>query len=444
VLPRRDRAAFEERVATLSGARFRWILYDHEEEIRALVRNVLAREAIDGIHLGPMPYDRCRDVLPADLPVAVPRTGAIELAVTFAKAMSMGWAAAPVSVDTIEDAVIAEVTGALRIPRRDVASLPYATGQSVDEIMRFHEAFHERAPHAYAITGRSEVARRLRTRMRLLQPASLPSTNRAVLHELALRIQAKRDSERHLAAGVFRVVQGTGARNVDRARAALVHLLLSTPEFADAWVENRGTRGVLVFAHKALLERATRDWTAPPRIGTGKARLDFAVAIGFGLGASARTCVVLAEHAVDHAEREGGGRAYLMGDRGLMVGPMLLDAAPLEFRYREHGPALEGLAHQVGLSPLTLSRLAALERKLADRPISPSELADAMAITDPSARRLMRALAAHDLAAEAGTSQRGRKGRPSRLWRLSLDRHAPDGAHPTDGTGRTAENGGKG
>jgi hypothetical protein len=242
---------------------------------------------------------------------------------------------------------------------------------------------------------------------------------------------------------VFRIMTDGGARSVDRARAALLHLLLSTPEFADAWVENRGTRGVLVFAHKALLDAATRGWTAAPPIGTGDARLDFAVGVGFGLGASARTCVVLAEHAADHAEREGGNRAYLMGDRGLIVGPMLLDAAPLEFRYREHEPALEGLAHRVGLSPLTLSRLAALERKLADRPISPSELADAMAITDPSARRLMRALAAHDLAAEAGTSQRGRKGRPSRLWRLSLDGHAPDEAEPTDGATRSREKGGK-
>ena len=419
VVPVRHSSSLEASVRTVNGAQFRWVLYEHEGQIRGRVQSLLSREQVDGIFLGPMPYDRCRDVLPPDLPVAVPRIGAIELAITFARAMGQGWPAAPVSIDTVDEQVVTEVSEALGLDRAHVATLPYATEQTVNDIVRFHRDHLHHEGESYAISGRSEVGRRLATRMHLLKADLLPATNLAVLHELALRIQSKQDSERHLAAGVFTIVPGSGRHTLDRARAELMHLLLSTPEFADAWVENRGTRGVVVFAHKALLERATGSWTHAPRIGTGDARLPFRVAVGFGLGASARTCVVLAEQAAARSERDGC-RAYLMGDRGLMVGPMAPNTTPLAFNYREHGQALEGLARTVGLSPMTLSRLAALERRLAGRPVSPSELAGALAVTDPSGRRLMRALVAHGLAADAGTSQRGSKGRPSHLWRLHV------------------------
>jgi hypothetical protein len=421
VAPSDSRSSLRESIRTLKGPEYRWVLYQHEGEVREGVRTLLAREAIDGMYLGAMPYDRCRDILPPDLPLAVPQLGAIELAITVARAVAGGWPAAPVSIDTIDEQAVKEVARALGLDRELVASLPHSRDLSVDDIVRFHSEFSRRTGQGYAVTGRTDVARLLEGRVRYVNAYRVPSSDRAVLHELALRIQADKDSQRHLAAGVFRVMPGDSPHNAERDRVQLMHLLMSTPEFADAWVENRGTRGVVTFAHKALLERATDAWTVAPRIGTGDVRLGFSVAAGFGLGASARSCVLLAEHAADLAEREGGGRAYLMGDRGLIVGPMALGASPLAFTYQEHGQALESLAGEVGLSALSLSRLAALERRLGGRPISPSELAEALAINDRSGRRLMRALATGGLVADAGTSQKkGGKGRPSHLWRLQV------------------------
>ena len=88
-------------------------------------------------------------------------------------------------------------------------------------------------------------------------------------------------------------------------------------------------------------------------------------------------------------------------------------------RLREHAPELEALAQDTGLSATTLSRVAA-DRKLGGRLISPAELARALGLTEPSARRLLRTLTSHSLAIDGGSAQSSRRGRPAHLFLLLL------------------------
>jgi hypothetical protein len=416
-----DRDCFEESASTVSGITLRWVVYQRESEIRDRVKALFSSEHVDAVFLGLMPYDRCRDVLPEDLPIAVMRMDVADLAVTYARAVSSGWSAGPVSIDTFDEQVVREVGQALELPPERIACLPYDPAQSVGEIVDFHRESIARSGGGYAVTGRTEVARELSGEVPLLKAIAVRSTIRAGLHELALRAQLKRDSELRFAAAVFKVASGGTSRGLDRVRVTLKQLLLSTPEFAEAWVEDRGKRGIVVFAHKALLEKATGGWVSFPVIAPAEARLGLRVAAGFGLGSSARKSVLLAEHAAVRAEQEGAGCAYLMGDHGLIVGPMARETRRLEFTFREHGGEVERLAGEVGLSAATVSRLAALDRKLEARPISPAELADALGVTDPSGRRLVRMLTEHGLAVPAGTAQPNHKGRPSHLYRLRIE-----------------------
>jgi len=57
------------------------------------------------------------------------------------------------------------------------------------------------------------------------------------------------------------------------ARIGLMNLLVNTPEFADAWIENRDRRGVVVFAHRALFERVTDNWVSLPTLGQAQESL---------------------------------------------------------------------------------------------------------------------------------------------------------------------------
>jgi DNA-binding MarR family transcriptional regulator len=131
--------------------------------------------------------------------------------------------------------------------------------------------------------------------------------------------------------------------------------------------------------------------------------------------------VLLAERAAARAEQEHGPCGYLIDDSGVIIGPMGPSRTSLTFAYREHGAGLEELAKQAGLSAATLSRLAALEQATNGRPIAPSDLADALGITDPSGRRLIRKLVAGGLVTQEGTQQQHRKGRPTRLYQLGIN-----------------------
>jgi hypothetical protein len=414
------RDVFEDAARTLAGVTLEWIVYEHEDAVHGLVGSLLARQRVDGLLLGPVPYAKCRHLLPADLPVAILRSAGLDLSLAFFKALARGWRPTPVSIDTYDTQTVDEVARALELDPTQITCLPYDPEQSVAEIVAFHHAALTRTGGEYVISLRTAVAEQLQGGTLVLGGLPGPATLRAQLHELALRVQSKQASALRFAAGVFLVGKAGPQLDLDRARVGLMNLLLNTPEFGDAWIENRGRRGVVVFAHQALFEQATSSWVSLPALSQAQETLGIRVTAGFGVGASARNCLHLAERAAARAEQEESPSAYLIEDSGVIIGPMSPAGSAVAFTYREHGVELERLAGEVGLSAATLSRLAAIERALVGKAISPSDLASALGITDPSGRRLIRKLGDSGLVEVEGSTQVHRKGRPARLYRLRI------------------------
>lgn len=412
----------------MSGISLRWVTYGQEQEIRPRVRALVEGHRLDGLLVGSVPYRACRDVLSPGLPVAVTRNSALDLALALSQAQARGWQPVPVSIDTFGHEVVSEVTEALHIDGSRVACLPYDDEQSVEEICAFHER-SLRDGGGYVVTARTAVLRRLRRTLRVLNGSPVPSSVRAELHELVLRIRTERAGAGGFAAGVFQVDRRAGGGDPERGRAGLPHLLRATPELADAWIENRGRHGVVVLGRRTLFERLSRDWLVVPVVEQARESLGVEVIAGFGVGSSARGAVALAERALGRAESEHRACGYLMEDSGLVIGPIGAGTRelPPSGPERDDGADLADqadrvrvLARTVGLSPATLSRLAAIERGLAGRPVTPSELADAMAVTDPSGRRLVRKLHAHGLVTSEGLVPAQRRGRPTGLYRLAV------------------------
>ena len=419
VLHASHRPRFEEAARTLKGVDFHWAVYEHEDQIRDRVVGLLRAGHLDGLLLGLVPYARCRDLLPSDLPVAVTRSAALDLALAWSRARGNGWPATPVSIDTFTSETVDEVATALELDRSAISCLPFDPEQPIADVVAFHRDRLAATGAAYVISVRTGVAAALDGRVAVVNALATPGTIRSDLHELALRVRNKQADRQRFAAGVFLIAKPEESPDLDRSRVALLHLLLNTPDFADAWIDNRGRRGVVVFAHAALFEAVTHQWVSLPVLAEARETLGVRAVAGFGMGASARLCVALAERAAARAEQDADPGAYLISDNGMMIGPMGASGTPLSYTYREHG-GIEALAGRVGLSPATLSRLAAIERGLSGRLISPSDLARSLGITDPSGRRLIRKLGEHHLAIDDGSSQVHRKGRPTRLYRLAI------------------------
>ncbi|GAA2538001.1 hypothetical protein GCM10010435_01510 [Winogradskya consettensis] len=413
------RARFAEAARTLTGVTFAWAIYEREDEIRERVAALLRDQTLDGLLLGLVPYARSRDLLPPALPVTVTRSAALDLALAWSRARGNGWPATPVSIDTFTQETVDEVATALDLDRSLIACQPFDPAQSIADVVAFHRDRVAATGASYVISVRTGVAAALDGQVAVLNALATPGTIRADLHELALRVRNKKADGQRFAAGVFLVASPQESPDLDRARVGLQHLLMNTPEFADAWIDNRGRRGVVVFAHAALFETITHQWVGLPVLAEIRDSLGIRAVAGFGIGDSARVCVALAERAAARAEQDADPGAYLISDNGMMIGPMGASGVPLTYTYREHG-GIEALAARVGLSPATLSRLAAIERSLGGRPVSPGDLARSLGITDPSGRRLIRKLSGSGLAVDDGSSQVHRKGRPTRLYRLAI------------------------
>ncbi|WP_430780191.1 helix-turn-helix domain-containing protein [Actinoplanes sp. G11-F43] len=400
------RARFADAASTLTGIDFAWAVYEREDEVRDRVAGLLTRHRLDGLLMGLVPFARARDLIPADLPFSVTRSAALDLALAWARARGNGWPATPVSVDTFTSETVDEVASALNLDRTAISTLPFDPDQPISEVVGFHRQHLTRTGAPYVISVRMGVAAALDGHTPVLHALATPGTIRADLHELALRIRNRQADSHRFAVGLF-------LARTPEERPALQRLLVGTPEFADAWIDRHGVRGVLVLAPVSLFETVTSQWVGLPILSETDA------VAGFGMGSSARLSVALAERAAARAEQDPDPGAYLFTGDGMTIGPMGASGTPLTYTYREHGP-LEQLAGRAGLSPATLSRLAAIERSLEGRPISPGELARALGITDPSGRRLIRKLTAAELVEETGSAQENRKGRPTRLYRLSI------------------------
>ena len=408
------RARFADAASTLTGVEFAWAVYEREDEVRDRVAGLLRGNRVDGLLLGLVPYARARDLIPAGLPVTVTRSAALDLALAWARARGNGWPATPVSVDTFATETIDEVADALGLDRTAIAACPFDPDQPVADVVAFHQEQLARTGAPYVISVRMGVAAALDGRTAVLHALATPGTIRADLHQLALRIRTRRADAQRFAAGVFLVGEPGQSAGLER-------LLLGTPEFADAWIDRRGPRGLLVLAPASLFETVTHQWVGLPVLTEARETLGVRAVAGFGIGASARLSVTLAERAAARAEQDADPGAYLFTGDGMTIGPMGASAAPLTYTYREHGD-IESLAGRAGLSAATLSRLAAIERGLDGRPLSPSELARTLGITDPSGRRLIRKLTTAELVTETGSAQEHRKGRPTRLYRLAITR----------------------
>ncbi|WP_406691029.1 hypothetical protein REH65_02205 [Saccharopolyspora sp. ID03-671] len=408
----RRQEVFRQAASTITGTTARWGVHGAPEEVPDRLRELLSSPGVDGLLLGPHAYDAVRDQIPERMPVAVVRPGPLELALAVGRMRAEFPEHRRASIDSFDHHVIQEVATSLGVRH---SALPYAPGQPVEEIVAHHrEALRN---GGVVLTPRRQVADSLRAEAPVVEVELPASTVRTQLQELALRVRADQAEDCRVAAGVFQIRDGD---DVDRGRAALREFLLQDPQLAGSWVENRGRRGLVLFGHKALLERATSDWQVVPGLQRAERDMNVRIAAGFGLGPSVREGISLAERAVVRAEAEPYSCGFVIQDSGVIIGPIGGSGRRAEFAYRDHSAELERLARDVGLSPTTLSRLVSLERELHGRAVSPSELATLMGITDPSGRRLIRKLGTAELVTSEGSAQPTRRGRPTRLYRLRL------------------------
>lgn len=430
VAPRRSLHQFEAAAATLPGMEPRWLVYDSENG----VEDVVARGIGDCDALcfsGDMPRERTGDQhLPPELPVTVVRLTAVDVALCLLRAGQLGHATTPMSIDTAAAEIVTELVDQLGLDAGRVAHLAHSRDLGIDDVVAFHRAAHDRMGTAIAITGRSnaQVALDAELSIPVLPAVPVVSSIRSAMNRAVLAAANRRQADKSFAAAVFRIVSHGDLVESEVRRLAMARTLHGIVGLSDAWVEARsGGQDVLVFGHRRLMQTITHDWTAIPLAHDLEHEIGHPIAIGVGLGGSARRSVEFAESALNRAVRAGGRCGFVVSEEGVVIGPMTsaTDSTP-RHRFRSEDADVTSLAKELGFGIPTVTRLLDYEHELRGDAVSASDLARVLQLSPPSGRRIARALDQHGLLIPAGTAQPAGRGRPTNLFRLNLGGRTKD------------------
>jgi hypothetical protein len=445
VAPRRSSRQFEAAAQTLSGMEPRWLLYDSERSVPAVVAKGIGD--CDALCFsGYMPRERSDEVaLPPDMPITVVRLTSVDVALCLLRAQELGKRVTPMSIDTAAPEIIAELVDQLGLDPDQVAHLAHSRDLDIDDIVAFHRDAHDRTGTTIAITGRSNAVAELEAQLNIPVIPAVPvvSSIRSAMNRAVLAAANRRQADKSFAAAVFRVVARGDLVESEARRLAMAHALHDIIDLSDAWVEARsGGHDVLVFGHRRLMQTLTHDWTAFPLAHDLEREVGHPIAIGIGLGGSARRSVEFAETALNRAVRAGGRCGYVLSDEGVVIGPLTGTVkATSHHRFRSEDADVTNLARELGFGIPTITRLLNYEHELRGTAVSAAELGRELMLSPQSGRRIARALDQHGLLIAAGASQAAGRGRPTNLFRLNLrarisnDASAPSTPQPATAAG---------
>lgn len=147
-------------------------------------------------------------------------------------------------------------------------------------------------------------------------------------------------------------------------------------------------------------------------------RLNFQVAVGYGLGENMYQARINAVDAGREALQHGGGASYLINERDELVSP--LQSGGTLVVPRKAPENVQKLAKRTGLSSFTVQKVFAAAATMPGYRITSQELADKLSVTKRSANRFLRALHEAGQATVVGQKKSTTMGRPERIYKLEI------------------------
>lgn len=148
-------------------------------------------------------------------------------------------------------------------------------------------------------------------------------------------------------------------------------------------------------------------------------RLPFPVAVGYGVGSDVNQASFHAQAARKEAEFVGG--SFIRNENGALIGPLGTEKAlVVECRDRDIRDIGE-IARRCGLSTLTIQKVAASMKLAGSNKITTQELAGRFGVTVRNANRILARLVEGGCARVAYVQASTSKGRPVKVYELTLE-----------------------
>ncbi len=184
------------------------------------------------------------------------------------------------------------------------------------------------------------------------------------------------------------------------------------------FVVQRDQRGLNVFTQIREVRRLTEQFQSCALRPALERQCGFPIAVGYGLGRDASHAMFHAVSAARASAADPNGYSYFRDEREQDL--PLTKERPATV-YRPEAKLLRSDARRLGVSAMTLQRLLDAVEHLGTDQVTSQSLASALGVTTRSANRILSILARQGGAQLLFQHQSCAKGRPERVYRLTLE-----------------------
>lgn len=298
---------------------------------------------------------------------------------------------------------------------------------TVEQVMAADGIVLENAKRLYGQGKIDLVVCRLSSVIPLLQEAGIPhsfvypdvenvqDTLNLLLNDI--KLQSMNDN---LPAVIFitsQAVRQNGMAEITDDNVALQRGLLdfNQQQGLDFMIQ-KAVDGYEVFTTQQTVQRITQNFTACRLQQHLHSRTGMKLQIGYGIGQNllkARTNALKACRL-----SAAGGAGFVINENGDTIGPLDSDAVICVAGQAPPNAALA--AEKAGLSVATIQRILSVTQLLGTRDITSQQLAASLQVTVANANRFLNALEKSGLAQIAAEKRSLSKGRPSKVYRISI------------------------
>jgi len=404
--------------------------YKSEMQTMELVRGCINHTDLI-IFTGPIPYYIARKNVESDIPMFyVSYWGTSFYKALFSFLKERQWdinKKLRFSIDTVHKKIVEEMLGELDIKDYEIYTKEYDDYISSDELVDYHYNFHQQGKADFTITCLTTAYERLK-QLNIPVYRIIPTVMsiREVLRMANLEAQNLISLKAQLCVGVIKILNWDEMDNYtpsgykqSRMNLAFTELFINFCESIKASMKVESQDEYMFYATRGVIESVTNYYRYMPFIQDVTEQLPLKICIGLGYGYSANEAEKNSREALKHVKNYNKNCCYVIMEDKKIRGP-LEGGRTIEFYSSAQDSKVALLAQKSNLSAITINKIMGVIESYGKDTITASEIAETLNITLRSARRILSNFEEAGVAKVIGEEQPAGKGRPRRIYKISL------------------------
>ncbi|WIV12000.1 hypothetical protein [Proteiniborus sp. MB09-C3] len=333
-----------------------------------------------------------------------------------------------ISIDTLSESEIGEVYKELEMFYDSLyVNDMHLSNYSREQYIEFHRCLYEEGKTEAAITSINSVYKKLKEyKVPVFKVTPTRFTMKETFKLIASASETRIAKSNQILIIIVDIKEYSlngsriSALEMKEKRLSLYQELLNYSRLYQASVFS-STDGdeFIVLITKGIFQEYTNSYESIPIVNEIKDKFSMSINMGIGMGTNALEAEENARKALALSKEKKDSLAYMINQDKVVIGP-IGSSNSLEYRLKSQDKTLLKWTEKTDISISNLTMIKSLLSKLQTDSITASDIQKGLDITLRSANRIMNKLVDGGAAVEVGVEQPGRRGRPSRVYKIDF------------------------